>query len=67
MDDSPFTTIKGYNWAGWIYSSNNTEGFLIDTNKNIYHPDASVYIQYNGANVKANDIIVSERHYNSGI
>ena len=67
IDDSQFTTIKGYNWGGWVYSSNNTEGFAVGTNNIIYHPDASVYIQYNGANIKASDIIVSERHYNSGI
>ena len=67
IDDSPFTAIKGYNWGGWVYSSNNTDGFAVDTNNIIYHPDASVNIQYNGANIKASDIIVSERHYNSGI
>ena len=67
IDDSPFTAIKGYNWGGWVYSSNNTDGFAVGTNNIIYHPDASVNIQYNGTNIKASDIIVSGRHYNSNI
>ena len=67
IDDSPFTTIKGYNWGGWVYSSNNTDGFAVGTNNIIYHPDASVNIQYNGANIKASDIIVSGRHYNTTV
>ena len=67
IDDYTFTTIEGYNWGGWVYTSNNTEAFLVGTNDIIYTPDALGNVQYNGTDIRASDIIVSGRHYNTTI
>ena len=67
IDDYQFTAIKGYNWGGWVYTTNNTESFLVGTNGLIYTPDTTGYVVYNGANIRASDIIVSGRHYNTTV
>ena len=33
----------------------------------IYTPDASVNVKYNGTDIRASDIIVSGRHYNTAV
>ena len=67
IEDYSYTTIEGYNWGGWIYTSNNTDGFIVGTDGIIRIPEGSASVAYNGTSIKASDIIVSERHYNSGI
>ena len=63
IEDYPYTTIEGYNWGGWIYTSNNTDGFIVGSNNIIYIPEGTGSVAYNGTDIKASEIIVSGRHY----
>ena len=63
IEDYQYTTIEGYNWGGWIYTNNNTDGFSVGVDGIVRAPDGSATVTYNNTSIAASDIIVSGRHY----